>query len=260
MISAKMRKSAQDRLHREVGAFFTNTIRSADTCQVCTGPAVGKRCDQCEAQRLRYDGQLADQVILLAYAKGKMSPPHQSAHHMYRYKNRIEPSAECMRDLKLMMRAATLLHSDCIARGFGPWDVVTFVSSESRPGLEHPVVELARQVASTDTTRRILLDVGPDISAAPRRFPLPRRFTVPERWKRRVRDRHILVVDDTWVSGDKGQSAALVLKEAGARAVTIVCVARWLNWEYSEAHRQLIRLRMATYDALQCPVTGSSCP
>lgn len=70
---------------------------------------------------------------------------------------------------------------------------------------------------------------------------------------------HVLVVDDTWVSGNKSQSAALTLKAAGARVVTIPCVARWLSWDYSDEHRQLIERSTAPYDALLCPVTGESC-
>jgi len=261
MIPAELRRQAQERLHREVGGFFTNTTRGADTCTVCTGPASGELCNQCGQHRAAYGDQLADQVITLAYAKGNVSPRHQSAHHVYRYKNRIAPSAECLRDLKLMMLTATWLHGECIARAVGWWEVITFISSETRPGVLHPVVELAKQVTPFDLDAdKILLDIGPDIAAEPRRYPLPGRFVVADTWKSQVQDRHVLVVDDTWVSGDKGQSAALALKAAGARAVTVICVARWLNWEYSEDHRRLIQAQTAPYDALRCPVTGGSCP
>jgi hypothetical protein len=180
---------------------------------------------------------------------------------MHRYKNRINPSEEVRRDLKLMILGGTYLHGECIARAFGWWEVITFVSSESRPGVAHPVVELAKQVAWDNMNpTKILLDIGPDITAEPHRFPLPDRFMVAEKWRSHVQGRHVLVVDDTWVSGDKGQSAALTLKAAGARAVTLVCVARWLSASYSIEHEQLIRTASAPYDALLCPVTGGQCP
>jgi hypothetical protein len=38
--------------------------------------------------------------------------------------------------------------------------------------------------------------------------------------------RHVLVVDDTWVSDDKAQSASLSLKAVGAAAVTVICIGR----------------------------------
>lgn len=69
----------------------------------------------------------------------------------------------------------------------------------------------------------------------------------------------MLVVDDTWVSGTKAQSAAIALKSAGAGAVTVLCVARWLDRAY-EGHEALISSLPASYDALLCPVTGRACP
>lgn len=260
MISPEMRQQVRHNLHREVGGFFTNAIRSSSTCRVCTAPATAGLCAQCASHRSQYGNQLADQVVPLAYAKGNMN--HQSGHHMYRYKNRINPSIECQRDLKLMILGATLLHGECIARAHGWWDVITFVSSETRPGTAHPVVELARQVVSRNEPEviRILLGIGPDIEAEPKRFPLPERFIVADQWRASVAGRHVLIVDDTWVSGNKSQSAALALKAAGARAVTIICLARWLSPTFSVEQDQFVRTAVAPYDALTCPVTGGACP
>ncbi|HYQ68602.1 hypothetical protein [Actinophytocola sp.] len=70
---------------------------------------------------------------------------------------------------------------------------------------------------------------------------------------------HVLVVEDTWVSGDKAQSAALALKAAGATRVTVLCVTRWLRYDW-EDHRALIETLDEPYDAARCPVTGSDCP
>jgi hypothetical protein len=256
MIPEETRLQMQLRLRTEVGGFFTNASRGPDTCAVCTGPAAAELCWQCQNHRSRYGEQLADQTILFAYAKAG----HQSGHHMYRYKNRINPSEEVRRDLKLMILGGTYLHGECIARAFGRWEVITFVSSQGRPGVAHPVVELAQQVVGSLNATKILLDIGPDIAAEPRRFPLPSRFVVAEQWRPHVLDRHVLVVDDTWVSGDKGQSAALALKAVGARAVTVMCLARWLSARYSVEHEQLIKAAAAPYDALLCPVTGGACP
>ncbi len=259
MIPDATRQKVKENLHREVGGFFTNTSRGPDNCAVCTGPAAAELCWQCENQRARYGDQLAGQVVTLAYAKGNMSPLHQSAHHMIRYKQRINPSLECMRDLKLMVLGATYLHNECMARAFGPWDTVTFVSSTSRPGTNHPVVELAAQVIPLEDRAKLLLGIGPQIAESGR-FPLPGRFTISDAQRPNVEDRHVLVVDDTWVSGDKSQSAALALRGAGARAVTILCVARWLSWTYNVDHERLIKASTAPYDALLCPVTGGDCP
>jgi phosphoribosylpyrophosphate synthetase len=75
----------------------------------------------------------------------------------------------------------------------------------------------------------------------------------------KIAGRHVLVVDDTWVSGGKAQSAALALKLAGAARVTIVCIGRLLSYRWDE-HRLLIDSLSEPYDAMRCPVTGSVCP
>lgn len=217
-------------------------------------------CDQCTSQRATYGTGLADLVVPLAYVKGWMIPPHQSEHHVRRYKHLTQPSHKCLQDLKLMMLAGTWLHGECIARTAGWWQVVTFVPSASRPGPEHPVAELARQVAPFKlNAHRILLGIGPGFAAEPDRWPRPDRFVVPPKFAPVVAGQHVLVVDDTWVSGGKAQSAALALKAAGASAVTIICIGRWLSFRWAE-HRPLIENLTEPYDAVQCPVTGGACP
>ena len=85
------------------------------------------------------------------------------------------------------------------------------------------------------------------------------RFDVEKKWRKKIAGKHVLVVDDTWVSGGKSQSAAIALKDAGADAVTILCVARWLSYDYDDDHRRMIKELTAPYDATMCPVTGGSC-
>jgi predicted amidophosphoribosyltransferase len=41
--------------------------------------------------------------------------------------------------------------------------------------------------------------------------------------------RHLLIIDDTWTTGGHAQSLALSARAAGAGAVTIVVLARWLD-------------------------------
>ncbi|MGH4008022.1 MAG: hypothetical protein ACRDTH_07660, partial [Pseudonocardiaceae bacterium] len=259
MTPAEIAAQIRARLHAKVGAVFTNTSRGPGRCAVCTAPASVELCGWCANQRASYGSRLADLVAPLAYVRGWMSPPHQSEHHIRRYKHPVQPSPGCLNDLKLMMLAGTLLHGQCIARTVGWWQVVTFIPSVSYPGMEHPVAELARQAATHDlNARRILLALGPGFGAEPDRWPRPDRFVVPSEFMPVIAGRHVLVVDDSWVSGGKSQSAALALKVAGAAAVTIVCIGRWLNYRWYE-HRPLIKRLIEPYDALRCPVTGGQC-
>ncbi|MGH8920602.1 MAG: hypothetical protein ACRD0H_20100, partial [Actinomycetes bacterium] len=261
VIPEEIGKQAQARLYTDVGAFFTNTSRGPAHCAVCTAPASSELCVQCASQQATYGTRLADLVVPLAYVRGWVNPPHQSEHHVRRYKHLTQPSSKCLQDLKLMMLASTLLHGECIASTVGSWwQVLTFVPSQTRPGPEHPVAELARQVAAhTLNVQRILLTLGPEFATAPERWPLPDRFVVAPEFVPVVVGRHVRVVDDTWVSGSKSQSAALALKAAGAAVVTIVCIGRWLSYRWEE-HRPLIENLSAPYDAMQCPVTGGACP
>lgn len=47
-----------------------------------------------------------------------------------------------------------------------------------------------------------------------------------------VEGRHVLVLDDVWTTGSNTQSAALTLRHAGAAAVSVMVVGRWLNPRY----------------------------
>jgi phosphoribosylpyrophosphate synthetase len=251
------RRRVAEQVRQQVGAIFGNVRRGPGICQVCTGPATAALCGTCDWHRRTYGSRLADFVVPLAYAiKG-----HQSGHHMYGYKGTLSSSADTRRDVKFVMWGAMYLHRDCISAMVGqPWSAVTFVSSQRRPGTQHPVVELAQQATAYDETAlRFLLDLGPSIGFDRSQGPLPDRFVLSEHWREPLRGRHVLVVDDTWVAGRNSQSAAIALMDAGASAVTIVCVARWLDRAYG-GHGELIDSLTGVYDALLCPVSGGACP
>jgi hypothetical protein len=179
-----------------------------------------------------------------------MTPIHQSEHHVYRYK-RQPPAPKCEKDLQLMMLAGGLLHGACIAHEVGWWDTVTFVPSANRPGRDHPSARLARQIASRrDSARRILLDIGPGYADEPPRLPRRDRSQLQPQYVSAVVGKHVLVVDDTWGSGDKAQSAALALKSAGASTVTMLCAARWLRHDWAD-HRELIETLREPLDSFQ---------
>ncbi|GAA5046028.1 hypothetical protein GCM10023318_11010 [Nocardia callitridis] len=59
----------------------------------------------------------------------------------------------------------------------------------------------------------------------------------------------------TWTTGASAQGAA---KQAGAASVTILCVARWLRWDWDD-HKRLIDALEGGFDALRCPVHGRPC-
>ncbi|RZS38868.1 hypothetical protein EV193_10479 [Herbihabitans rhizosphaerae] len=216
-------------LDRRVGAFFRNTVRRPGvTCTVCTGPATSTLCGRCRRHEDEFGDRLADHVVILTYVRlGDGSDWHQSAHTVWAYKER-PPAPKCANDMALMIKAAETLHGDCIARqAGGPWTAITFVPSAGRPGASHPVANLARQIRTNNAAEnRLLLDIGPGFDAQPARSVRGDRFEVPLSYLARVRDRHVLLIDDTWTTGSKAQSAAVTLHDAGAAKVTVLCVAR----------------------------------
>jgi hypothetical protein len=251
-------------LIQRVGGFFRNVrYIPGENCIVCSVPPEpgSELCNQCRFQKDVFGSRLADQAVILSYAKGWTpgGTPHQSVHTLRAYK-RIPPADKCAKDLALMMLAATYIHGQCIARVAGsPWSTVTFVSSVERPGSEHPAAELARHVAGpTALENRLLLELGPGMSD-PDRIVRADRFIVPERYIDRVEGRHVLIVDDTWTTGAKIQSAAVTLHDAGASTVTALCAGRWCDYRRPD-HRQLLDSCTDPYDATICPVTGSYCP
>jgi adenine/guanine phosphoribosyltransferase-like PRPP-binding protein len=71
---------------------------------------------------------------------------------------------------------------------------------------------------------------------------------------------HILIVDDTWTSGSRAQSAALAVRRAGAHRVGVLVVGRWLDPDYAGTAPFLKALCSYDFDPRRGPVTGNSCP
>jgi hypothetical protein len=65
-------------------------------------------------------------------------------------------------------------------------------------------------------------------------------FTVPPMARAAVRDSRVLLIDDTYVSGSRSQSAAAALRLAGAGAVVIAPLGRVLRPERFGAHAAFV--------------------
>ncbi|MEU7528962.1 phosphoribosyltransferase [Saccharothrix sp. NPDC042600] len=161
-------------------------------------------------------------------------------------------------DLELMTVAATLIHQDCFTLAFGyRWDSITFVSSINNPGNSHPVAQIARMVYGVPVTGRFLLWPGPGFSD-PDRTVRADRFSVPDKYRGRVEGKNVLVVDDTWVSGAKIQSAAVALHDAGAAHVTAFSIGRWCRYDWP-SHKAVLDTQRTPYDAYVCPARYDEC-
>jgi hypothetical protein len=241
-------------LVRRAGGYLRNPIREAGvTCDVCTTPVDGfNRCFVCQSA---YDARpgLADLVMPLTYGIQRA----QSAFLLRQYKD--SPDARVRRQQGLVINwllyLAILLHEGCISRrvGLAVGCRLTVPSVRGRAGV-HPFEAITRQMNATfESPRfrvsqagkgerivsvdRFALDIGTDLAG-----------------------QHVLILDDTWTTGANAQSAVLAARRAGAAAVSVMVVCRWLRPDFGD-NRQFIKTRLARdYDPCICPVTGGQCP
>lgn len=186
-------------------------------CQVCKGPARRgcARCYQCELHTQSAPGLLADAVAPVAYtAKG--SP---LARDLWLYKaGRPASRAAGSRLLRLLL-VFLHDHGPQVWRQAGmarPSHACVVPSGRGRAG-PHPLRALAAPYLAL-----------PWVSMHPRPGGDPwARLLDGARFRAgRVTGAGILLIDDTWASGASAQSAAVALKQAGARAVAVVVIGR----------------------------------
>jgi hypothetical protein len=168
-------------------------------------------------------------AVLMGY---KESPVGEARH-------RFTPMVRALLDDFLAVHAPCL----AVAAG-GPLDLVLPVPSTTRPG-GSPLAgvgglaeDVGRRIEGVRWSPRALLrgraPVGhmrPDADA----------FAVPPAERPGVGGTRCLLLDDTYVSGARAQSAAAALRLAGAQAVVIVALGRVLRPDRVPAHAAFLR-------------------
>jgi hypothetical protein len=114
-------------------------------------------------------------------------------------------------------------HGDCLRSGrAGGWDFVTTVPSTSRKGL-HPLTDSLRMVPWLAAQHQETLVRGPGVMG--HNLACDDGFVVrPD-----VQGARVLIVDDTFTTGARAQSAASALQLAGARVIAIVPIGRVID-------------------------------
>jgi predicted amidophosphoribosyltransferase len=154
------------------------------------------------------------------------------------------PVSEARRRFAPMVRALfdgfLAAHAGCVARAAGgPPELVLPVPSSSRPGgspldsVEGLAPAVCARVAGARWSPHLLVRTG---APAGHMRPDAGSFTVPGALRPRVSGRRALLLDDTYVSGARAQSAAAALRRAGAASVVIVALGRVLRPDRSAAH------------------------
>ncbi|WP_051073985.1 phosphoribosyltransferase [Mycobacterium sp. JS623] len=176
-----------------------------------------------------------------------------SAEVLRNYKNHPKRAERerCTRIIGELLRLAISHHQRCVAAAVGQ-PVATRVvvpSLTSRTGT-HPMVSIAH---SLDLLGDVVL--RPSLDARCDRAVEADKFIV----EGTVVGQHVMVIDDVWTTGSNAQSASLALRRAGASAVSVVVIARWLDARHPLCVR-LIRDQLDEhYDPRVCPITGRRC-
>jgi hypothetical protein len=240
-------------LIRAAGGYLRNVIREPNvTCRICTTPVDGFDCCwRCGVDQRT--GGVADIVVPLVYAIGNA----QSATLLRHYKN--DPVREVRERHSLIINwllfLGITLHEPCIGAAAGQPVSVRLVipSLTSRPGL-HPFVEIAQTMNAVGESAALV--AAPDASCE--RVTGAGKFSLEP--DTRFDGQHVLILDDTWTTGSNAQSAALTLRHAGASAISVLIVGRWLSPHFGR-NAEFIKARLQRdYDPNICPVTGGSCP
>lgn len=244
-------RAVADQLERSAGSFLQSTIREPPaTCVVC-GTPVGSgyaTCKPCH-EHARTGFPLADRVGSLVYA---VKPDSQTYLLVYNYKTPAAgPSHE--REMKALLALGLRGHVQCamkLAGGTAPsWCVVP--STRGRSTLHTMVSQLAKPGSREITV---------SYSGAARE----ERALRPGLWSVDLDGRppaHVLLVDDSWVTGSHAQGVASALKQAGVSQVSVFTVANVLDPSWGP-NVSFIKQRLAkfAFDKERCPWTGTGCP
>ena len=230
------------------GGYLRNPIRQDHvTCAVCATPVDDYlRCFQCNSNAV-FTG-LADATAFLTYAVGG----RQSGYVMRGYKAQ-QPVKEHVSIVIMLVLLALSKHEYCPAAlgGMPVTHWATVPSLPAEPG-EHPLHQIVGRVGlGTEVCLAPAADVRRPRDVNPAHFTT--NHQLPDR-------SHVLLIDDTWARGGHAQSAALTLHRAGARRVSLLVMARWINEGFRDNADFLREIAGRDYDPGICPWTGDRCP
>ncbi len=246
------RSQVEGALLQLTGSFLRNPLRCNGGCARCTG-ACSPGWDICYACANTYAGKLPDAMGFMTYA----AQGTQAGAVMHGYKSK-PPMAEHEVTVALLAYLGRIYHSRCaevlVHAPITHWSVVP--STSGRPG-DHPLLRLTsadQPMPLWPLTRHPAAPVPSRQSTTADLFaanPLPANS-------------HVLLIEDTFVSGTRPISATRTLRAVGAAHVTLLCVARWLSAPFIGSHAPrdslLVRSLLPVYDPAICPYTGVGCP
>jgi predicted amidophosphoribosyltransferase len=211
----------------------TSSLQAVARCRICDGPAQPgfAHCFCCTVLVGQLGQPLAPVTAVTPYRVG------DGVHRLLRgYKDGFSTDQRTRATDGLARRVAGWLHgaggTRLAARAVGEWDVVVGVPSSRRPG-PAPVDRLIRAVPDLAHLHRPLLGRGTQptghLIASRRGFSVTAGVE-PRQGQNRGR---ALVVDDTYATGARAQSAVVALRSAGLEVAGVLVVGRVVDPEAS---------------------------
>src|SRR5271163_303868 len=207
-------------LVKAAAGYLRNVIRRpGTTCRVCAAPVDGfDHCWRCEQAR-RIAG-VADVVAPLSYAIAGTP----SGALLRDYKNHPVRSVRESRSaiIKELVWQGITRHERCIGCGAGlPVSCRLVIPSLTSRAGRHPFAELTQAMTAATSVALV-----PALDALCDRAINDKFMLAPAA---RLNGRHVLILDDVWTTGSNAQSASLAVRRAGAAAVSVMVVGRWLS-------------------------------
>lgn len=227
-------------------------------CSVCHCPIDARYsvCHSCSENQRAFGAELADIVVPLSYAVKNCDWLQQFYSDLHSYKKNFR-SRSALNRMKALVLLFKTHHLRCLENTVMPVESVVSVPS-SKNRLNHPLPEIADIFSTGFNGTRPIPNIGTCYLGEPRAQRLgkiePRQFGFQQ-----PLSGHVLILEDTWVQGHNAQSLAVQAKRSGAEKVSIVALARMLDYSFPPS-RSLVDSwsRDRKFDPNICPVTGQS--
>lgn len=235
--------SAYSRLQERYGNVLAPPPAAGPSvCAVCRRGTDGyPLCFRCNQHRRVLGTEAADVFVPISMAVAGMQLARELGEYKY---NRVQAVRnDYTTGLASVLANFLRGHETCLAAAVGVdrLDLVTMVPGSKLGADAHPLAAvLGRRIGQTRTRYADALTAGGPNDRELR----PDHFTVTGD----VRDRAVLLVDDTWTTGASLQSAAAALKRAGAAKVAGLVIGRRLDKDDPSARPVLDAIAARPFD------------
>ena len=227
-----------ERLLQERYGSFLRTVRyrSRDDhlCPVCGGIKESGyyRCYSCASPGSTIDPPITHPALGF-YAVEEM---RQFYTVMHDYKEPVSHRTQGSNDsytalITLILTVHVKNHIGCIQRIAGSditaWATIPSSRDSKRADAQHPLIRIVGRLLGHEFPQARLTAVG-----GKQRGIDPHEFVLADGGQPPLD--HVLLIDDSWVTGGSMQSAALTLKNAGAKHISAYCIARIASTRYLE--------------------------